>query len=110
MFNPLPKIIPVAAAAAMSFFVLSATVQPVQAARGADYRLTTQQAPASTTFVASDTLWSCGDNGCTAAKSTSRPTMVCASAARKVGALSSFTFREQAFDADALAKCNANAR
>ena len=109
MFNPLPKIIPVAAAAAMSFFVLGATVQPVQAARSADYRLTTQ-APASGTFVASDTLWVCGDTGCTAATSTSRPAMVCSSAARKIGALSSFTFREQAFDADALAKCNAKAR
>jgi hypothetical protein len=109
MFNPLPKILPVAAAAAMSFIVLGAATQPVQAARGPDYRLTAQTAQ-SGKFVAADTLWACGADGCTAAKSTSRPSTVCASAARQIGTIASFTFRDEMFDAEALAKCNAKAR
>ena len=105
---PLPRIIPLAAAAVMTMVSLGVTVQPVYAANGPDYRLTAA-APAQGTRVANETLWRCGDDGCRAAKATSRPAVVCAQAAREFGKLESFVFRGEAFDATALEKCNARA-
>ena len=105
----LPRILPMAAAAAMSFFMLSATVQPVYAAGGPDYRLTTK-AETKGRYVAANTLWSCTGGGCSAQSSTSRPAVVCAQIVREVGALESFSFKGEAFGDEALAKCNARAR
>lgn len=60
--------------------------------------------------VVGETLWVCGAEACTAAKSTSRPAIVCEQAAKKVGKLTSFTAAGTAFDEAALAKCNAKAK
>ena len=65
---------------------------------------------AATTMIVSETLWQCGTAGCTTARASARPAIVCAQAARKIGRLASFTAGGTAFDADALAKCNARAK
>ncbi|QPQ54572.1 hypothetical protein IC614_09565 [Allosphingosinicella flava] len=55
-------------------------------------------------------IWQCGDTGCTAGATTSRPETVCASFARKMGAVSAFAAGGRDFDAAALEKCNARAK
>jgi hypothetical protein len=60
--------------------------------------------------VVGETLWRCGPNGCVAGESNSRPAIVCAQAARKVGKIESFTANGTAFSADELAKCNEKAK
>jgi hypothetical protein len=60
--------------------------------------------------IVGDLLWKCGPDGCTTSTASSRPAIVCAQAARKVGKLGSFTVNNVAFDADALSKCNAKAK
>ena len=57
-----------------------------------------------------ETLWACADTGCTTARATSRPTIVCEQAAKKLGRLDSFTSNATTFDAAALTACNAKAK
>ena len=66
--------------------------------------------PASAKLVVKDTLWSCGEAGCSAASSNSRPAVVCASLAKQVGPLASFSVKGEALSADELGKCNARAK
>jgi hypothetical protein len=58
------------------------------------------------TPIASGTAWRCADNVCTAGKATSRPAIVCARLAKKVGPLTSFAAGGKAFEAEDLARCN----
>ena len=67
-------------------------------------------APAAAKFVVKDTLWSCGEAGCAASASNSRPAVVCASLAKEVGPLASFSVKGEALSADELSKCNARAK
>lgn len=90
---------------------LFAGATPAYAQNGSAYRLVPATAvAAATTVVASETLWRCNEAGCTAAKSTSRPAIVCAQAAKEVGKLTSFTAKGVTFDEAELAKCNEKAR
>lgn len=57
-----------------------------------------------------DTIWSCDGTACTARKITSRPAVVCATAARKFGKIDAFVANGAAFSADELAACNAKAK
>ena len=83
---------------------------PGHAAGPGYYAATPVTAPAARRLVVRDTLWQCGDAGCAAsAKGNSRPAIVCQSLVKEVGALASFRAGAEAFDADALAKCNARA-
>ncbi len=67
--------------------------------------------PAETRIALRDTLWRCGDAGCTGAgESVSRPAIVCAVLAKEVGALKSFAVKGEALDADELERCNARAK
>jgi len=67
--------------------------------------------PAATRLVVKDVMWTCNDAGrCSGSESNSRPAIVCASLARKVGTLRSFSAAGSAFAADALEKCNARAK
>ena len=105
-----PQILPTFAAIAISATILGAFTAPAFANRGApEYRLTAEQSVTGTK-VARDTLWKCSDAGCSAASATSRPEIVCATAVREIGKVSSFSVRGEAFNAAALAKCNAKAR
>jgi hypothetical protein len=69
-----------------------------------------ETAPAAAKFALRDTLWQCGAEGCVAAKSDSRPAIVCSVLARKVGTLRSFSFKGRALSAEELGKCNARAK
>ncbi|UUL81762.1 CC_3452 family protein [Sphingomonas qomolangmaensis] len=60
-------------------------------------------------LVTRDTIWRCGDSGCGAPKSATRPAILCELLVREVGSLQSFSVAGTAFDADALARCNAGA-
>ena len=63
--------------------------------------------PAAERIVLRDTIWRCGDAGCAAGKSSSRPAVVCAVFAKKVGSLRSFSAEGQALSPEELEKCNA---
>ena len=60
--------------------------------------------------VVGETLWMCGPDGCTTVNATSRASIVCEQAAKKVGKLVSFAAGPVTFDEAALAKCNAKAK
>ncbi len=98
-------------AAATTAALFAGTTTAAFAAGGAAYRLVPATAvTAASTVVVNDTLWKCGEGGCLAANSTSRPAIVCAQAAKKVGKIESFSVRGEAFTAEELAKCNEKAR
>jgi hypothetical protein len=79
-------------------------------AQSPTYRAVPATAIAQDSVIADGVMWRCGTAGCVATNATSRPAIVCAQAARQVGKLESFAVGAQAFDADALAKCNAKAK
>lgn len=67
-------------------------------------------APSSARVVVRDTLWKCGDQGCSAsAKSASRAAIVCQSLVKEVGKIDAFRAGDEEFDSAALEKCNAKA-
>jgi hypothetical protein len=66
--------------------------------------------PAAAKIALRDTVWKCGDGGCAAAASSSRPNVVCAVLVKKVGSLSSFSVSGQALSAEELEKCNSRAK
>lgn len=75
------------------------------------YRLVPEAAfSAANTVVARDVLWKCAGQACVATKASSRPEIVCASAAREIGKISAFSANGKDFTADQLAKCNEKAR
>lgn len=85
-------------------------IEPAQAQPPA-YRAVPVTALASAQNVIADgVLWRCGTEACTTTTATSRPAIVCAQAARKVGKLVSFTVGTAPFDDAALAKCNEKAK
>lgn len=65
--------------------------------------------PSAAKLVVRDTLWKCGNGGCSAAKSNSRPAIVCAALAKEIGVLQSFSVAGQALAPEDLKKCNARA-
>ena len=73
------------------------------------YRAEPTAKPALTKIVLRDTIWSCGDAGCAAAKSSSRPAIVCEVLVKEVGALRSFSVAGQPIGPEQLEKCNARA-
>jgi hypothetical protein len=97
---------------ALAVVTLFGTTNPAfAAASGPAYSLTPSVALTSAkSVIVNEVLWKCGPNGCTAAQANSRPAIVCAQAARKVGKLESFTANGTAFDEVALAACNAKAK
>ncbi|MBA3677857.1 MAG: hypothetical protein H0W74_10720 [Sphingosinicella sp.] len=65
--------------------------------------------PAEARIVIKDILWKCGDDGCAATKSNSRPAVVCSALVKKVGALRSFSVAGVPLSSEDLEKCNAKA-
>jgi hypothetical protein len=65
---------------------------------------------AADTIVSRDVLWKCAGSSCVANKATSRPAIVCATAARSIGKLTAFTANGKDFTEEELAKCNAKAK
>jgi hypothetical protein len=74
------------------------------------YRPSPAAAPAAARLIVRDVVWRCGSAGCVAPRSGSRPAIVCASVARSLGTLRSFSAGSEGFDADALENCNRRAR
>ncbi len=104
------KIFAILASFSTAFLLISATTTPAFAAAPM-YKLVPATAVAKAkSVVVGETLWRCGPTGCVAAETGSRPAVVCAQAARKVGKIESFTANGAAFSADELAKCNEKAK
>jgi uncharacterized low-complexity protein len=97
------------AAAAAATLALTPAIGSAQTVRGY-YAATPVSAPSKTSVVTRSTVWKCGEGVCVASKSDSRDTIMCELVAREVGALQTFSAGGTAFDADALAKCNARAK
>lgn len=74
------------------------------------YTAVPAQAPTRATLVTRETPWTLRGNAYVAARAPERDATLCAAVARSAGQLSSFTVAGKAYDADRLAKCNANAR
>ncbi len=105
MVRTIKKFIPLAAAALTFGVAVPALAQaPVYSAIPA-----VKVAKAGSVIIG-ETLWACGEVGCTTAKATSRPSIVCEQAVKKLGRLDSFTTSTAAFDAAALTACNAKAK
>jgi hypothetical protein len=100
----LPAILALVGTAA-SFGITAAPARA--AAPGAFYTVTLAvplAAPAK--MVEGETLWSCAGSECSAARDTSRPAVVCARLARKVGQVTSFVTPKGEMPAEDLARCN----
>jgi len=94
------------AAAAMSLVAVS----PATAQTPAYRAVPAVAAKVAQNVIVGDTLFKCAPDGCTASTASARPAILCAQTVKKVGRLDSFTADGVAFDADALAKCNAKAK
>lgn len=88
--------------------LLGAALVPATAsAAGGSYYRAEIAAPAKTAkFVARDVIWACDGVNCGAGRGTSRPLIICASLAREVGEVKSFTANGVALAAEDLARCN----
>jgi hypothetical protein len=94
-------------AAALSFAALT----PAAAfAQSSYYAATAATAPTKAGFVTQNTIWKCKDGVCTASKAASQDKVMCERAAKTIGVLSAFTVGGTAFDAEALAACNARVK
>ncbi len=93
-----------------SLFLFAVAGSPAQAQPSSGYQLTTISAPTAETVIVNDTVWKCSGATCTAREAGSRPAIVCAQAARRIGKVASFTALGTIFDADALTKCNVKAK
>ena len=66
--------------------------------------------PARPTLMTRATPWALRGNAYVAARAPERDAVLCALVASNTGALESFSVAGRAYDADALARCNAHAR
>jgi hypothetical protein len=105
------KFVAFAAAVLTSSVLIGVTSNEAFAASGAAYRLTPVSAvTAAETVIANETLWKRVGDTYIASQSNSRPAIVCAQVVKKIGKVERFEANGQAFDTDALAKCNEKAR
>ena len=102
------RFVSTAAAVAASLMLVAAV--PAAAQGGAYYSATAAGKLKKASFVTRSTIWKCDDTVCVANKAPDRDVTVCAMAAQRAGELSAFTANGTAFDAEALAKCNASAK
>lgn len=88
--------------------LLGASLVPATAGAAAGSYYSAEIAnPAKTAkFVARDVIWSCNGVNCGAGRGTSRPLIICASLAREVGEVKSFTANGKALETEELARCN----
>lgn len=85
---------------------LTAAAVPASAAGGAFYSAEIASPAKAGKFVSKGIVWSCEGTSCGAGRGTSRPLIICASLAKEVGEVKSFTANGKAFEADELARCN----
>jgi hypothetical protein len=95
--------------AVLAAAALGATA-PAAAQTGTYYAASFATAPSDAKFVTRSTIWTCTGTTCTAPKAGSRDAIMCELVARQGGALTAFTAGGNAFDAEALSKCNSRAK
>lgn len=96
------------AATALSLATLAAA--PAFAQSGGYYTATAAETPKKASFITQNTVWKCKDNVCFAPRTPTQDKVMCERAVTRIGALSAFSVGGVAFDADALAACNARAK
>ena len=100
-----------AAAFAYTTLIFGAAIAPSSAeAKSGSMFYTVELAQPVTktsTTIAGGVAWACKGTTCVAQKSNSRPLRVCRELQREHGQITSFTAKDEALDADNLAKCNA---
>lgn len=74
------------------------------------YVATPAAAPTRTSFITGELVWKWRNTAFVAGQGPHRDAVTCEMAARSAGKLTAFTAAGAAFDADALAKCNARAK
>ena len=105
------RILAFTVAVGTSAFLFLATTSPAFAQGSTGYHVVPAVTPASAeAWVASDVIWKRSGEGFVAPQANSRPAIVCAQAAKKIGKVVSFTAEGQSFDEAALAKCNEKAK
>ena len=77
---------------------------------GGFYRAEPAAPPAKAQVIAGETVWHCGADGCTAARTGARPLVDCQGLVRAVGKVKSFAVAGAPLDPAQLEKCNARAR
>jgi len=85
---------------------LAAAALTTTPAMAAQYHAQPVATPAAAKFALRGAVWNCDGSGCSAARADGRPEVVCASLARKVGTLRSFSIGGAALAPDVLEKCN----
>ena len=84
-----------------------ATTAPAYAATPGYYQAQlATPADSARTEVQNGVAWKCAGGECRGNEGSSRPEIVCARLAKKVGPLAGFAVKGEALDAEALAKCN----
>jgi len=96
------------AAAALSVAAFMPSTALAQS--GGYYAATAVDAPKKSSFITQNTIWKCKDGVCSAAKTATQDKVMCERAVQRIGALSAFSVGGAAFDAEALAACNARAK
>jgi len=96
--------------ATFAFAVATLFGTAAAAAPAATYVAVPATPSAKTSFITRSTVWRLQDGAFVAGQAPERPAVLCELVVRQVGSLSSFTAAGKAYDADALAKCNAKAR
>ncbi|KWV93692.1 MULTISPECIES: hypothetical protein [unclassified Erythrobacter] len=100
----------IAAAFAYTSLTFGAAIAPTAAeARSNSTFYTVELAqPVSerTTTIAGGVAWNCKGTTCVAQKGNSRPLRVCRELQREHGEIAAFTAKDEALDAEKLAKCN----
>jgi hypothetical protein len=95
---------------ALAAVLVSASSVATAAETTAYYAATPAAVPEQTTLIANGMLWKWNAPAYVADKSGQRAGIVCATVAQRAGKLAAFSAGGEAFDADALAKCNARAK
>lgn len=98
------------AGAATTLVTALVGVAPACAQAPGYYIATPAQAPTRATLVTRETPWTSNGTAYVAARAPERDTALCDAVARQAGALTAFMVAGKAYDADALAKCNAHAK
>ncbi len=105
-FPPSPRFGRVLAAPALLLLGMTMAM-PVQAqSSGPTFQAELTAPPRDNVYIINDTAFRCNGTACQAGKSTSSARSLCARFVRKAGPVSAFSHNGEAFDAEALAKCN----
>ena len=105
----MPRIVTAFAALFASTLLFGAAAGHAQTPAGY-YVATPVAQPTKANLITHETVWRLADTSYVANKAPEREVVLCQLVARDAGKLSAFSAGGQAFDADALAKCNAHAK